>query len=164
MSRTHLLILLSSALLGVGLVAPTLTIRPQAGEFSWLVEILAPEELVPSTYSIVGVIRELYLIGDVFLAGVLGLFSIVFPVFKLCLYWLGTDRSGSLVSSGSLYEWTTRASKFSMAEVFVLALVILSVKALPGGSSATMEWGAYVFVGSALGAMLVPTLARKNEP
>jgi len=163
MSGKHLLLLASSGFLGVGLVAPTLTIEPSAGEFSWLVEIFAPEELATTTYSIFGAIRDLYLTNNIFLALVLGLFSIAFPIFKLSLYWLATDRHSNSGSVESLLKWTDRLSKFSMVEVLFLALLILTVKTLPGGSEAKIEWGAYAFVASAIGSMLVPLLSEKQK-
>jgi paraquat-inducible protein A len=163
MSGPRILILASCGFLGIGLLAPTLTIEPSAGEFSWLVEIFAPEELATTTYSIFGAIRDLYLMNNIFLALVLGLFSIAFPIFKLSLYWLATDRHPNSDSVESLLKWTDRLSKFSMVEVLFLALLILTIKTLPGGSEAKIEWGAYAFVTSAIGSMLVPLLSERRK-
>ena len=52
-------------------MAPTLTIVPSAGELTWLVEFLSPEDLEPTTYSILGVIEKLFSTGDGFLGVVL---------------------------------------------------------------------------------------------
>ncbi len=161
MLQVRLLILFSSALLGTGLVAPTISIEPRAGEFTWLVELWDEEATETVTYSIFGAIRDLYLMNNFFLALVLGLFSLAFPVFKLSLYWLATIHLPKSSSLASLLKWTGRLSKFSMVEVLFLALMILTVKALPGGSEATIEWGAYLFVASALGSMVVPMLLEK---
>ena len=161
MTKARLLILFSSAFLGIGLVAPTISIEPRAGEFTWLVELWDQNATDTVTYSIFGAIRDLYLMNDFFLALILGLFSVVFPVFKLSLYWLATVYSPNSNSLSSLLKWTARLSKFSMVEVLFLALIILTVKALPGGSEATIEWGAYLFVASALGSMVVPMLLEK---
>ncbi len=144
-----------AALLGFGLVAPTLTIRPQAGEFTWLVKVFSPEDLEPATYSILGIIGRLFEDGDLFLSGVLFLFSVVFPIGKLCLYWVAAGIERRSGRAEALLRWTHRAGKFSMAEVFALALMVLVVKTLPGGSTASLEWGAYVFAASALGAILL---------
>ena len=163
MLQIRLLIILSSAALGIGLVAPTLSIEPRAGEFTWLVELWDEEATETVTYSIVGAIRDLYQTNNFFLALVLGLFSVAFPVFKLCLYWLATVYQDKPKSLSSLVKWTARLSKLSMVEVLFLALLILTVKTLPGGSEATIEWGAYLFVASALGSMLIPLLIEKNK-
>ena len=163
MAPPRILLIACCALLGMGLVAPTLTIQPRAGEFTWLVELWDEEATEPVTYSIFGAIRDLYETNNVFLALVLGLFSIAFPVFKLSLYWLATDRHPNPAPVQSLFKWTERLSKFSMVEVLFLALLILSVKALPGGSEARIEWGAYAFAASALGSILVPILAGREK-
>ena len=148
-------ILACSVLLGLGLVAPTLTIVPGAGELTWLVEIFSPEELVPTTYSIVGVISKLFDVGDWFLGATLFLFSVVFPVGKLALYWIASGLAREEKESSYLLKWTNRAGKFSMAEVFALALMVVVVKSLPGDSEAMVRWGAYVFVASVIGAIIV---------
>ena len=163
MSKVRLLILFSSAFLGIGLVAPTISIEPRAGEFTWLVELWDQEATETVTYSIFGAIRDLFRMDNFFLALVLGLFSVVFPVFKLSLYWLATVHHPNSTSFASLLKWTARLSKFSMVEVLFLALLILTVKTLPGGSEATIQWGAYLFVASAFGSMIVPMLIEKTE-
>ena len=120
-----------------------------------MIEFLSPEELVPTTYSILGVIGKLLDGGDLFLGVILGLFSVVFPIAKLGLYWVATGCGPDVGRASGLLRWTHRAGKFSMAEVFALALLVIVVKTLPGGSTASVEWGAYVFVASILGAILV---------
>jgi paraquat-inducible protein A len=163
-SKVRLLILFSSAFLGIGLVAPTISIEPlKRSPWAWLVKLWDQEATETVTYSIFGAIRELFLSDNFFLALVLGLFSVVFPIFKLSLYWLATDPHPNSTSVASLLKWTARLSKFSMVEVLFLALLILTVKTLPGGSEATIQWGAYLFVASALGSMIVPMLIGKTE-
>lgn len=163
MSVQRLLLLACCCFLGIGLLAPTLTIQPRAGEFTWLVELWDEEATKPMTYSIFGAIRDLYLMNNFFLALVLGLFSIAFPIFKLSLYWLATDRHLNSHSVNEALKWTSRLSKFSMVEVLFLALLILTVKTLPGGSEAQIEWGAFAFFASAIGSMLVPLLGERKK-
>ena len=163
MSGPRILILVSCGFLGIGLLAPTLTIEPRAGQFTWLVELWDEEATKPVTYSIFGAIRDLYLMNNFFLALVLGLFSIAFPIFKLSLYWLATDRHLNSHSVSEALKWTSRLSKFSMVEVLFLALLILTVKTLPGGSEAQIEWGAFAFFASAIGSMLVPLLGERKK-
>ena len=127
----RLLILASSILLGLGLVAPTMTIYPKAGNFSWLVELVDPESVLPVTYSIVGIIAELASINDWFLVFVLSIFSIFFPIIKLYLFWVVSfsSQNSKLINA---YSIVSRLGKFSMAEVFVLSLALISLKTLPG--------------------------------
>ena len=136
-------------------MAPTLTIVPSAGELTWLVEFLSPDYLEPTTYSILGVIVKLFSTGDRFLGVVLVLFSVLFPVGKLALYWIAAGCGPDLGRASGLLKWAHRAGKFSMAEVFAMALIVVVVKTLPGGSTAEVQWGAYVFVASVLGTILI---------
>lgn len=155
MNLSRLGVLACCILLGLGLIAPTLTIDRRLGEWTWLVEIISPETLGSTTYSILGVIDKLFVSGDWFLGGILALFSVAFPVAKLALYWVAAGCGPDLGGATDLLKWTHRAGKFSMAEVFALALMVVVVKTLPGGSEAEVQWGAYVFVASVLGAILV---------
>tara|TARA_B100001094_G_scaffold308990_1_gene342205 strand:+ start:1203 stop:1652 length:450 start_codon:yes stop_codon:yes gene_type:complete len=146
-------------------MAPTLTIVPSAGELTWLVEFLSPDYLEPTTYSILGVIVKLFSTGDRFLGVVLVLFSVLFPVGKLALYWIAAGCGPDLGRASGLLKWAHRAGKFSMAEVFAMALIVVVVKTLPGGSTAEVQWGAYVFVASVLSTILVSFgLDRACEP
>ena len=86
-----LLIILSSIFLGIGLVAPTMTIVPKAGELTWLMEILEPESMLPVTYSIVGIIIELANSMEWLLVLILTFFSVLFPVTKLYFFWAASS-------------------------------------------------------------------------
>ena len=154
MHITRFIIAGSSFLLGLGLIVPTLTIYPQAGDLTWIVKIIAPEELVTSTFSILGVIEKLYLSNDLFLAILLTLFSVFSPILKLSLYWFATSMNDSKKFNRVL-QVIHYVGKFSMAEVFALALIIVVIKSFPGGSSAELEWGAYLFTFSVISSMTV---------
>ncbi|MBG30957.1 MAG: hypothetical protein CMI31_13305 [Opitutae bacterium] len=155
MSKARVGVFVSAILLGFGLSAPTLTIDPSFADFNWLVKIFSPENLESTTYSILGVIGKLLDSGDLFLGVVLGLFSVIFPVAKLGLYWVATGCSLEVGRASNLLGWVHRAGKFSMAEVFALALIVVVVQTLPGGTTASVEWGAYVFVASILCSIFV---------
>jgi paraquat-inducible protein A len=165
---SHLGVLASSILLGVGLVAPTLTIVPMDGKRDWLVDVaialgyMSDDDFNETTFTIIGVIFDLFSGGDWFLGGILVLFSVIFPVVKLALYWIAINYGSELGKATGLLNWMNRAGKFSMAEVFALALMVVVVKTLPGGSTASLEWGAYVFVASILGAIFVSFALDKS--
>jgi len=150
-------------MLGLGLAGPTLTIDPRLGELTWLVKIFRPEELTSTTYSILGVIDQLFKGGDFFLGIILSLFSVFFPVAKLSLYWVAAGCGSDVGKATELLKWTHRAGKFSMAEVFALALMVVVVKTLPGGSTASVQWGAFVFVASVIGAIFVSFALEKSS-
>jgi uncharacterized paraquat-inducible protein A len=154
MNVTRFLIACSSLLLGLGLIGPTLTIFPKAGDLTWFIKIIAPEELEVSTYSILGVIQKLFLTNDIFLAVILAIFSVFSPVLKLSFYWHATGLKDSKKFNSTL-QVIHYVGKFSMAEVFALALIIVVIKSFPGGSTAQLEWGAYLFTFSIICSMLV---------
>ena len=154
MNLTRFLIACSSILLGLGLIGPTLTIFPKAGDLTWFIKIIAPEELAVSTYSILGVIQKLFQTGDIFLAVVLAIFSVFSPVLKLSFYWHATGLKDSKKFNSTL-QIIHYVGKFSMAEVFALALIIVVIKSFPGGSTAQLEWGAYLFTSSVICSMFV---------
>ena len=80
MNTTRFLIAGSSLLLGLWLNCTIIpTIQPQAGDITWIVKIMAPEELEISTYSILGVIQKLLQSNDIFLAVLLVIFSVLSP-------------------------------------------------------------------------------------
>ena len=154
MNLTRFLIACSSLLLGLGLIGPTLTIFPKAGDLTWFIKIIAPEELAVSTYSILGVIQKLFQTNDIFLAVILALFSVFSPILKLSFYWHATGLKDSKKFNSTL-QIIHYVGKFSMAEVFALALIIVVIKSFPGGSTAQLEWGAYLFTFSIICSMIV---------
>ena len=141
-----LLIILSSIFLGVGLVAPTMTIVPKAGELTWLIEILEPESMLPVTYSIVGIIIELANSMEWLLFIVLTFFSVLFPVTKLYFFWAACSGFRQNPNIKWIAYIVGKLSKFSMAEVFVLSLVLISLKTLPGGTDVQLEFGCMIYL------------------
>ena len=141
-----LLIILSSIFLGIGLVSPTMTIFPKAGELTWLMEILDPESMLPVSYSIVGIIIELADSMEWLLVIVLTFFSVLFPVTKLYLFWAASCESSENSNVGWIASIVGKLSKFSMAEVFVLSLVLISLKTLPGGTDVQLEFGCMIYL------------------
>ena len=141
-----ILIILSSIFLGIGLIAPTMTIVPKAGELTWLMEILDPESMLPVTYSIVGIIIELANSMEWLLVIVLTFFSILFPVTKLYFFWATSSGPRQNPNIEWMASIVGKLSKFSMAEVFVLSLVLVSLKTLPGGTNVKLEFGCMIYL------------------
>ncbi len=144
------LIILSSIFLGIGLVAPTMTVVPKAGELTWLMETLDPESMAPVTYSIIGIIIELANSMEWLLFSVLTFFSVLFPITKLYFFWAasgGTEQHRNIKWIASVIG---KLSKFSMAEVFVISLVLISLKSLPGGTEVHLEFGCLIYFLSVL--------------
>ena len=100
-----------------------------------------------STYSIVSSVLELVNAGNVLIAGIIFLFSALFPVLKLALVlYLAmrpTPRAGD--SGRSLVKLMLAAGKYSMLDVFVIALLIVAFK-LGGVIKAEIDFGLYLFI------------------
>ena len=100
-----------------------------------------------STYSIVSSVLELANAGNVLIAGIIFLFSALFPVLKLALVlYLAmrpTPRAGD--SGRSLVKFMLAAGKYSMLDVFVIALLIVAFK-LGGVIKAEIDFGLYLFI------------------
>ena len=160
---TRPLILVSSLLLGIGLVAPTMTIHPKAGEITWLMEIIDPISMEPITYSVVGIILELAEMKDWFMVAVLSIFSVIFPVGKLCAFWFYSFFNQELSKAFSIFKLAKILGKFSMAEVFVLSLFLISLKTLPGGTQVQLEYGCAIYFLSVISSILSSMLIQKSK-
>jgi paraquat-inducible protein A len=156
------LILADSALLGIGLCASCMTIFPGYGGFDALVKILAPHHSEPRSFSIVSGLLHLFQEGQWFIGGIIAGFSLLFPIWKLCVLWQSMTRLRLGSPLGKELHWVELLGKFSMLDIFVLALLVLAIKGLPGGTQVRIDWGMYCFFVSIILSMLVPKLLRKR--
>lgn len=111
------LTLASLALLWPGLVEPVLTIRATIEMFG------TERELTNETRSVVGAIRSLHGSGNDFVAGLILLFSVLVPVTKAALLvpiYVGRGSAWAF----RLYRFVQALSKWSMADVFAVGMLI----------------------------------------
>lgn len=112
-------------------------------------------EAYRKTRSILGTIEDLYHSGNGIVAFMVGLFSVVIPTFKLLMTLIATLirdhlRKQSLVTVNSLL------SKWSMADVFVIATIVTYMAANASSDTGLLtfqsnfEIGFYYFVGYCL--------------
>ena len=139
------MLLPAAGLLGVGLVGPTLTITPGFGRWEGWVRLLDPSQTRPTSYSVLTGILALFRHDAAGLGALLFGFSVIFPIAKLALLAAATATGGR---GGWLLRLTHHAGKFSMLDVFVVALLVLAIKGLPGDSTAALGWGIYAFAAS----------------
>lgn len=112
-----LLAIISLALLWPGLVKPVLTIRATIEMFG------VERELSNETRSVVGAIRSLHQSGNDFVAGLILLFSVLIPLIKAALLvpmLLLRESAGRY----RLYRFVQAISKWSMADVFAVGMLI----------------------------------------
>lgn len=133
-----LAILVSTALLITGLSLP----------------LLHAQQMVfwKSSYSVWAGIQELWRHNELLLAGILFFFSIVFPILKLSMliiiwFWKLPEEQRA-----RLLHWLGLLGKWSMLDVFVVAILIVLVKL---GPLAKVEprIGVYVFAAAILCSM-----------
>ncbi len=131
-----LVLVLALVLLGLGLFLPAIKI-------SSFIFISREFSLVESVFSFIEA-------GNYFLFAVTFIFSIAFPAFKIVtglVLWHAADISGA--PAKSLLNGLSAASKWSMLDVFIIALVVLVAdgRLLTG---ADIRVGAIVFSASVL--------------
>ncbi|MEM6260132.1 MAG: paraquat-inducible protein A [Planctomycetota bacterium] len=160
----YAILAVASCLLGLGLVAPCMTIQPSMGEtFDTWLQLLEPSELEPTTYSILGGILELMQTDSLALGLVLLAFSVVFPAFKLATLWwaLNAQRLGQ---AGRAALWFTHhAGKFSMLDVMVIAVLVVAIKGLPGETKVAIGWGLFAFAVSVVLSIIASLLLKRTE-
>lgn len=118
--RNVLAILLSAvslALLWPGLVQPALTIRATMEIFG------VTSELTNETRSVLGAVQSLHDTGNNFVAALILLFSVAIPLVKAALLVPIFARRGSVMSY-RLYGFVRTISKWSMADVFAVGMLI----------------------------------------
>lgn len=111
------LALISLGLLWPGLTEPVLTIRATMQLFG------QTRELTNETRSVVGAIQNLRASGNLFVAGLILLFSVLVPLLKASLLLPIFAMRGS-ATSHRLYRLVQAISKWSMADVFAVGMLI----------------------------------------
>jgi paraquat-inducible protein A len=135
-----LLLVVSAALLVAGWFMPVMTVRTL---------MIFYDEV-----SIVEGILRLIDSGDYLLTAIILVFTIVFPVGKLILafiVWWRLDRANDKL--GRALHWVDLFSKWSMLDVFVVALIVVIVK-ISLISDVTIHAGLYIFCAAVVLSML----------
>lgn len=145
------------ALLALGLVAPCMTITPHAEPHEGLARWLGLMK-EPKTYSILGGIGKLLGGGNVAVGIALLAFSVLVPVAKLVVVRAALDDARKGRPAARAVRVAAAIGKYSMVDVFVVALLVVAAQTLPGGTTIELRWGAYAFAGAAL--VSLPVAAR----
>ena len=145
-------------LLGVGLAAPCMTVTPRMGAHTGLAQWIGLLD-EPRTYSILSGIRALLAGDGVWIGLLLLLFSVLFPIGKLVALRVALGSG----ASSRLHRVLAGIGRFSMADVFVVALLVVVSKTFPGGTTIDLRWGIYAFAGAALLTMGLTSLADRRS-
>jgi hypothetical protein len=144
----------STATFPFALLLPFFSFSPSLGEVmvDALLDYVWPGSLDPTTYSVLGGIARLFAEGDVVVAVVLLFFSVFFPAVKLALLW------GVLIwpnhAKLSLIRGLKMLGPWSMADVFVVSVLVVAFKGFPGGTTFTIQIGYYIFLISVITGLL----------
>ena len=102
--------------------------------------ILVPGVLLPfmsivklgrmESYSLVGGIVQLWQDDEYFLAAIIFVFSLVFPVAKLALLLVATSSLAAISAKtrGLLHRISLHTARYSMLDVFVIAVLVVVIK------------------------------------
>lgn len=114
-------------------------------------------------HSLVSIVRELYLSGEIFLAAIICVFSVIFPFLKLlyllALYSIRQVHSGG--DPGRLLKRISWLGKWSMLDVLVLALVIFYAKATNLADATSMP-GIYLFTVAVILTMIANSIIEQE--
>ena len=141
------LLLLSTAMLIVGIFAPMMTLS----KFVW----------IENSFSLFAGTLQLYIDGQYFLFIILLLFSIVLPVAKIILlfrFWYADSNSCQQLQY--FMNWVSHYGKWSMLDVFVVALLLVIVK-LGALASVQVHYGIYMYAGAGLLIMAITAIINR---
>lgn len=134
--------------LGFGLMMPAMRIDAEGGGIKgFIMAFITPG---PSSYSILSSIWALIknaAVMDILLGITVFLFSVVLPIVKLGLFYHilnGGNPKSSM--AGFVHRW----GRFSMLDVYIVAILILTIRSLPGGAQIKPSWGLILFTTSVL--------------
>jgi len=153
-------VILACIAFAAGLVLPLFTVRPGAGEWTHVVRMFASEQMREQTYTLLGGILQLWQGEEKLLAIILGMLSLVLPIAKLSVLWWEC-----LPGCGVSLEWMRffrMVSRYAMVEVFVIALLVILIKGLPGGSQITLHAGTWAFSASVIISLIASQIELRK--
>ena len=160
----RVLLLLAAVTLGLGLTGPCIHIDPHFGAYDGWVRLFADPQFVQArAYSISSGIRTLFEQRQAPIAVTLLLFSVVFPVTKLALMAYAHSRLSGGAPAGRALWLAHHGGKFSMLDVFVIGVLVVVLKGMPGTTAVTLGWGLYTFGASVILSMVAAMMLNLRE-
>ncbi len=164
------LVLYATATLPFALVLPVCTITPtlvraaQRGEpisgltlfiLGWL-----GHDVRTTSYSVLGGIAKLAEQGHYVVALLVVCFSVLFPATKLVVLWL--SLLGVSIQDRALYRSIERFGHWSMADVFIIALLLVALSGIPM-TAVSLNLGYYLFASSVLATIAATYLNARAK-
>jgi len=123
-----------------------LTRHLYGGTLEKVAKAMSPEDFKEYSYTLFQSITELLHQPDWWVAIVIIIFSVCFPIAKLALLvWIISCKACDERVYMTLVKHLGWLGKWSMLDVFVLAMLVVTVRKLPGGSHLELQYGAYAF-------------------
>ena len=154
------LILVATLLLGLGIFGPCLRIVPGFGEYSPIIRVLKPDLTAPTSFSIHQGIVQMAQGGNQLLAALVFAFSVLFPIAKVTVYWIAANDTPQHPTFKKAFRMANTLGKFSMVDVFVIALLVIAIKGLPGNTQVHLQWGFWCFCVSVIASLTIPFLLK----
>lgn len=124
-------------------------------------------EIFDKSRSVLGTMQDLYTSGNEFVAFLIGFFAVVIPILKLTLTVLARFLP-NLVMRGRLERLASMSSKWSMSDVFVMAIIVGYLAANAGTGpdqpfrmNAELGPGFYYFAAYCLSSILSVQFIRR---
>ncbi len=131
--------------------------------FGWMLPMLNVTSfwVFTDTHSVIGGIEQFWQEGEWLLLAAIGGFAVLFPAAKILVAgWALIDPAGAR----STLKLAAAISKWSMLDVFVVALVVLTVKST-AVADASVGSGAWCFAGAAiLSSLAIAGLVKRHTP
>jgi paraquat-inducible protein A len=110
--------------------------------------------------SLLGIVSGLWAEGDIALAIVIALFSVIFPTMKLGVLYLAAYGGAS--GRVRIPDWFRALANWSMLDVVLVALVIFAAKT-SGVATAFTKPGLWFFAASAVLTAMASALAKRQH-
>jgi paraquat-inducible protein A len=138
--RLKLVLLITCVFLGIGLVSPIITLKKFV--------------VMETTFSVLGGVVELLKEGQVFLFLIITGFSVLLPMLKIGVLTRLLGAGQQTATLDRYLHWMHLYGKWSMLDVFVVAVLVVAVK-LGAIASVEMRYGLYAFAAAVLLTMCV---------
>jgi len=107
-------------------------------------------------YSVVTGVKGLFNAQEYFLSAILFFFCIVFPIVKLLTLWCLWQFPCAQDVRNKILEWLALLGKWSMLDVFVVAILIVAIKLGPMANVKPRD-GVYIFAVAIILSILTTT-------
>ena len=156
-----ILVATSCVAFGAAMVMPLFTIHPAAGRWTSVAKLISPENFRAKPITLPDGIASLWNGGEWHLAVLIGALSLALPVVKLAVLWW--EICGFIDLGPGILRFFRAASRYAMIEVFLIALLVMWVKGMPGGSGISLESGTWCFTASVILSFVASRLMESEH-